>query len=76
MHSDIASCLRQLWAEIRAWGAKVTVPEDEVVLRTDPTGLRYARPNLLVHALIVLAPGCRPRLPGRRPWCEVRVALR
>jgi hypothetical protein len=42
LHSDIASCVRQLWAEIRAWDAKVTVLEDEVVLCADPTSLKYA----------------------------------
>jgi signal transduction histidine kinase len=64
LHSDIASCLRQLWAEIRAWDAKVTVLEGEVVLCADPTPLKYALTNLLANALIFVALGVSPKGTG------------
>ena len=55
LHGVIASCLRQLQAEIQARDARVTVLGNEVVLSADPTLLKYALTNLLANALIFVA---------------------
>jgi signal transduction histidine kinase len=62
LDSVIASCLRQLHAEIQARDAKVTVGGAEVVLCADPTLLKYALTNLLANALIFVAPGASPEV--------------
>jgi signal transduction histidine kinase len=62
LHSVIASCLRQLQAEIQARDTRVTVRGDEVVLYADPTLLKYALTNLLANALIFVAPGVSPEV--------------
>jgi len=62
LHGVIASCLRQLQAEIQARDARVTVLENEVVLSADPTLLKYALTNLLANALIFVAPGVSPEI--------------
>jgi signal transduction histidine kinase len=62
LHSVIASCLRQLQAEIQARQARVTVLGDEVVLCADPVLLKSALTNLLANALIFVAPGVPPEV--------------
>jgi signal transduction histidine kinase len=62
LHSVIASCLRQLHAEIQARDTRITVRGDEVVLGADPTLLKYALTNLLANALIFVAPGVSPEV--------------
>jgi signal transduction histidine kinase len=62
LHSVIASCLRQLQAEIQARDARVTVRGDEVVFCADPSLLKYALANLLANALIFVAPGVSPEI--------------
>jgi signal transduction histidine kinase len=62
LHSVIASCLRQLQAEIQAQQARVTVRGDKVVLFADPVLLKSALTNLLANALIFVAPGVSPEV--------------
>jgi signal transduction histidine kinase len=62
LHSVIASCLRQLQAEIQARDTRVAVRGAEVVLCADPTLLKYALANLLANALIFVAPGVSPEI--------------
>ena len=62
LHSVIASCLRQLQAEIQARDTRVTVRGDEVILCADLTLLKYALTNLLANALIFVAPGVSPEV--------------
>jgi signal transduction histidine kinase len=62
LHGVIASCLRQLQAEIQARGTRVAVLGDEVVLCADPTLLKYALTNLLANALMFVAPGVSPEV--------------
>jgi signal transduction histidine kinase len=77
LHSVIASCLRQLQAEIQAQQATVTVRGDEVVLCADPVLLKYALTNLLANALIFVAPGVSPEVTVKaavvRGVCRIEV---
>lgn len=60
--SVIASCVRELQAEIQARDAKVTVRGEQMVLRADPTLLKFALTNLLANALIFVMPGVSPEV--------------
>jgi signal transduction histidine kinase len=62
LHSVIASCLRQLQAEIRSRDSRITVQAREVVFCTDPTLLKYTLTNLLANALVFVAPGVSPEV--------------
>jgi signal transduction histidine kinase len=77
LHSVIASCLRQLQAEIQAQQARVTVREDKVALCADPLLLKSALTNLLANALIFVAPGVPPEVTVKaavvRGVCRIEV---
>ena len=76
--SVIASCLRQLQAEIQARGARITVRGEQMVLRGDPTLLKVALTNLLANALTFVAPGVSPEITVTaavaRGVCRLEVA--
>ena len=76
LHGVIASCLRQLQAEIQARDARVTVLGNEVVLSADPTLLKYALTNLLANALIFVAPGVSPEVTVAAAMAGAYAALK